>query len=61
VPSVADKTYDLIGMPRETREGCPLVTVETEVNRDSKSTNERGPSLVGCWCCLAITRDFFMP
>ncbi len=39
--------YGLIGMPRETREGCPLVTVETELNRDSKSTNERGPSLVG--------------
>jgi hypothetical protein len=29
-----------------------LLTVETEVNGDSKSTNERGPSLVGC------TRDF---
>jgi hypothetical protein len=25
----------------------PLLTVETEVNGDSKSTNERGPSLVG--------------
>jgi hypothetical protein len=32
---------------RETREGRPLLTVETEVNRDSKSTNERGPSLAG--------------
>jgi hypothetical protein len=30
----------------ETREGWPLLTVETEVNGDSKSTNERGPSLV---------------
>ncbi len=29
---------------RETREGWPLLTVETEVNGDSKSTNERGPS-----------------
>ncbi len=27
--------------------GGPLPTVETEVNGDSKSTNERGPSLVG--------------
>jgi hypothetical protein len=31
-----------------------LLTVEFEVNEDSKSTNERGPSLVGslglsCW------------
>jgi hypothetical protein len=32
---------------RETREGWPLLTVETEVNGDSKSTNKRGPSLVG--------------
>jgi hypothetical protein len=36
------------------REGWPLLTVETEVNGESKSTNERGPSLVGslgspCW------------
>jgi hypothetical protein len=27
--------------------GCPLSAVETETNGDSKSTNERGPSLVG--------------
>jgi hypothetical protein len=33
--------------PRETREGWHLLTVETEVNGDSKSTIERGPSLVG--------------
>jgi hypothetical protein len=33
-------------LPRETREGWPLLTVETEVNGDSKSTNERGPFLV---------------
>jgi hypothetical protein len=32
---------------RETREGWPVLTVETEVNRDSKSANERGPSFVG--------------
>jgi hypothetical protein len=31
-------------MSRETREGRPPLTVETEVNGDSKSTNERGPS-----------------
>jgi hypothetical protein len=41
-------------LARETREGWPLLTVETEVNGDSKSTNERGPSLAGslgllCW------------
>jgi hypothetical protein len=32
---------------RETREGWPLLTVETEVNGNSKSTNEKSPSLVG--------------
>ncbi len=39
---------------RDYREGWPLLTVESEVNGDSKSTNESGPSLVGslglsCW------------
>ncbi len=32
---------------RETREGWPLQNIETEANGDSRSTNERGPSLVG--------------
>ncbi len=32
---------------RETKDGCAILTVETKVNGDSKSTNERGPSLVG--------------
>jgi hypothetical protein len=31
---------------RETREGSPLLTVETDENRDSKCRNERGLSLV---------------
>ncbi len=32
---------------RETREGWPLLTVDNEINGDSRSTNEWGPSLVG--------------
>jgi hypothetical protein len=32
---------------RETREGWPLLTFESEVNGDSKRTNERGSFLVG--------------
>ncbi len=32
---------------RETREGWPLLTVDTEVNGDSKRTNDRGPVSVG--------------
>jgi hypothetical protein len=31
---------------RDKRGGWSLLTVETEVNGDSKSTNERGPSLI---------------
>ncbi len=34
-------------IPKETREGWPLLTVETEVNGDSKRTNEKGPFFVG--------------
>ncbi len=34
-------------LTRETREGWPLLAVETGENGDSKSTNERVPSLVG--------------
>ncbi len=51
--------------PRDTREGWPLLTDETEKNADSKSTNERGPSLVGLlglscqykrfWFCLGCS------
>ncbi len=39
----------MVKVNRQTREGWPLLTVETEVNgyRYSRSTNERGPSLVG--------------
>jgi len=40
------------------REGWPLLIVETELNGDSKSTNERGPYLVGSLACCAVTRDF---
>jgi hypothetical protein len=29
------------------REGWPLLTVETEMNEESKTTIESGPSLVG--------------
>ncbi len=41
----------------ESREVWPLLTVETDVNGESKSTNERDPSLVR-WACHAGTRDF---
>ncbi len=46
VPHV--KSYDYVST-RETREGWPLPTVETEANGDSKSTYEGGSfPLVGC-------------
>ncbi len=34
---------------RETREGWPLLTVENEVNGDSKSRNKRAPSCPATW------------
>ena len=33
--------------PERPETGWPPLTAETEVNEDSKSSNERGPSLVG--------------
>jgi hypothetical protein len=41
------------------REGWPLLTVETEVNGDSKSTNERGPSLVSSYRLSCLYMRFF--
>ncbi len=41
---------------RETIKGWPLLTVETEVNGDSKYTSERGPSLVGL---VVLVQEFF--
>ncbi len=35
----------MVTVTRETREGWPLLTVKTEVNGDSWSSYERGPSL----------------
>jgi hypothetical protein len=41
--------------------GGPVLTAETDVNGDSKSTNERGPSLVGSLGCRAGTGVFLGP
>ncbi len=49
------KTLAHATMSRETREGWPLLTVETEVNGDSKSTIEMDPFLVR-WACRAGKR-----
>jgi len=40
--------------------GGPVLTAETDVNGDSKSTNERGSSSVG-WACRASTKKFVLP
>ncbi len=42
----------------QSREGWPLLTVETGVNGDSKSTNEKVLPWLVCWACRAGTRDF---
>ncbi len=59
---VAQQIYcmnNYVTLSRETRDGWPLPTVETEANEDSKNTNERGPPLVGslgssCDFCPAL-------
>ena len=64
VSSISHKVYQLhlvqwrSQKTRETREGWPLLTLETEVNGDSRSTNERDSSLVGSLGSLCGARDF---
>jgi hypothetical protein len=48
-----------IVLRRETGEGWPLMTVETEANGDLWSTNERGSSTVGSLGCRAGKRHFY--
>jgi hypothetical protein len=57
-PKAFKGKYINIETSRETREGLPLLTVKTEVNGVSKSTNENSPSLVGFWACHAGSQDF---
>ncbi len=42
---------------RAAREGWPLLTLETEPNGDSKSTNVKSPPWYVRWACRARTRD----
>ncbi len=45
---------------RETREGWLLLTAETELNGDSKSTNERGPFSFGLLGVVVPVRKIFV-
>ncbi len=49
--------------PERLERGGPLLTVETEVNGVSKSTNEKGPSLVGLLdsSCVPVQQIFALP
>ncbi len=48
-------------MPRESRKGWPLLTVETEMNGDSKSTNGREGSFLGWFVGLVVpVQDTFI-
>jgi hypothetical protein len=46
--------FSMVSIPRDTREGWFLLTVETEANGDSRSTYERVPSLVGSFGSFEI-------
>ncbi len=41
------------------RQGWPLLTAETEVNGDSKSTDERGPFLIGSFGLSSRYKRFY--
>ncbi len=45
---------------RETREGWPLLNVETEVNGDSKRANKRVPLLVGSLKLFVLVQEIFV-
>jgi hypothetical protein len=45
---------------RETREGWPLQTVETEAYGDSRSTMKEVLPWLVCWACRAGRRDFWL-
>ncbi len=65
VSSISHKFYQLhlvqwrSQKTRETREGWPLLTLETEANGDSKRTNERDPFLVGSLCLSCRCKFLF--
>jgi hypothetical protein len=59
-------------MTRETRDGWPVLTVETEVNGDSRSTNDlsfvgslgllcRYKKILFCFAALVGPVHFFLP
>jgi hypothetical protein len=60
---VSDPILSVLGieLSREAREGRHLLTCETEVNGDSKRTNDRSPSLVGLLDALVSLVKYFPP
>jgi hypothetical protein len=57
-PTDVGRGRECVGQ-RDYREGWLLLTVETEVNGNSKSTNEKGPSLVGSLGSSCRYKRFF--
>ncbi len=45
--AILENSLNIYVTSRDYREGRPLLTVETEVNGDSKRTNDKGSFLVG--------------
>jgi hypothetical protein len=50
-----------VACEKSDKKGVALLTVETEVNGDSKRTNERVLPWLVFWVCRTGTRDFFLP
>jgi hypothetical protein len=47
--------------PERLERSGPLLTVKTEANGASKSTNKSEPFLVCCWACAAEQEIFVLP
>jgi hypothetical protein len=60
MPIVGQRHFSHSAISSETREEWPLLTLETEMNGDSKSTNERGPSLVGSFGLVVPAQKIFV-
>jgi len=55
------ETFLIMFGPERLERSGPLLTVKTEANGASKSTNKSEPFLVCCWACAAEQEIFVLP